>query len=105
MVKVAKTKAQAELDGLSPKEVQRREEEYRDDLKHYKQGLIAGERFKKDGIIKLAKDLEKAGTVELHKISARIRSDLETVIEGGFLTNNYIPMILDEKYKRAKRKR
>ena len=97
------SKQKAELEELPPKEVQRREEEYNSDLKHFKQGLIAGERFKRDGIIKLAKDLEKAGTVELHKISMRIRNDLATIIDGGYLTTNYIPMVLDDKYKRSKK--
>ena len=96
----ADSKQKTQLDELLPKEVQRKEETYRKDLKLFKSGLIAGERFKKDGINKLAQDLEKAGTVELHKISTRIKQDLEPVIDGGYLEIGYISRVLDEKYKR-----
>ena len=96
-----KSKQKAELAELPPKEVQKREQEYNSDLKQFKQGLIAGERFKKDGINKLARDLEKAGTVELHKVSTRIKSDLRTVIEGGYLADNYVNSVPDPKFKGA----
>lgn len=88
---------------LSPSEVKKREAEYWTDLRDYghrlNQHLIAGERYKKDGIIKLAKDLEKAGTIPLHKISARLKDDLKDFIEKRLLNAEYIPTVLEEKYK------
>lgn len=86
---------------LSPSEIKRREAEYWKDVRDFGRGLIAGERFKKDGIIKLAKDLEKAGTIETHKISIRIKSDLKDIIDKRLLAAEYIHMSLDDKYKRS----
>ena len=87
----------------SKAEIKERESEYRKDLKDFEGGLIAGERFKKDGIIKLAKDLERAGTIEKHLISKRIKADLKPIIDRGYLFPNYISVVLEEKYKQKPR--
>jgi hypothetical protein len=87
----------------SKAEIKERESEYRKDLKDFEGGLIAGEKFKKNGIIKLAKDLEKAGTVEIHKIAIRLKADLKNIIDRGFLGPTYINHVLtdeDPKYVR-----
>lgn len=88
---------------LSSSDIKKREATYREDLSNFRGGLIAGERFKADGIRKLAKDLEKAETIETHKISARIKSDLKDIIEKRFLTLDYVAMVLDEKYKQIQK--
>ena len=93
--KSKQSKPRAELQQLSPRDIQRREAPYRKDLGSFRAGLIAGERFKHNAIKKLARDLEEAGTMELHKISARISNDLEDV-----LSPQYPPMVLADKYKR-----
>ncbi len=98
-VKRNQQQTKVEVQQLSPRDIKAREEEYRKDLKDFEGGLIAGERFKKDGIIRLAKDLEKAGTVEMHKISIRITADLKPMIDRGSLAKGYIHNTLDEKYK------
>lgn len=83
----------------SKAEIKERESEYRKDLKDFEGGLIAGERFKKDGINKLAKDLERARTIEKHLISKRIKADLKPIIDRGYLTSTYINDVLDKEYK------
>jgi hypothetical protein len=96
-----------EVQQLSPKDIKAREEEYQKDRKDFESGLIAGEKFKKNGIIKLAKDLEKAGTVEVHKISARLKADLKHITDRGFLESPYINKVLadeDPKYVRPYKK-
>lgn len=84
---------------LTATEILRREAEYRHDLGDFKKGLIAGEKFKANGIKKLAKELEAAGTVELRRISTRIRTDLKILIENGLLSKDYVNQVLDIKYK------
>lgn len=103
-VKRNQQQTKVEVQQLSPRDIKAREEEYRKDLKDFEGGLIAGEKYKKNGIIKLAKDLEKAGTVDIHKISARLRADLKHIIDRGFLSSSYISDVLaeeDPKYVRS----
>ena len=87
---------------LTATQILHREAEYRHDLSDFKKGLIAGEKFKKDGIKKLARDLERAGTIEINKISIRIKSDLQSLTESGLLQKTYIHWVLDNKYKDPK---
>jgi hypothetical protein len=92
--KSKESKPRVELQQLSPRDIQRREAPYRKDLGSFRAGLIAGERFKRNAIKKLARDLEEAGTIEVHKISSRIVSDLRDLI-----SSSYPSMVLEEKYK------
>jgi hypothetical protein len=103
MKKRMSKKPQVEVQQLPPRDIQRREAVYRKHLGDLKNGLIAGERFKKNGIKKLAEDLEEARTIEVHKISARIKNDLKAMIDENLLTENYVSVSLDEKYKQAPR--
>jgi hypothetical protein len=82
------------VEELSPAEIKRRESDYWQDVRDFSRGLMQGERFKKDMIIRLAKDLEKARTIDHHKISIRLKGDLQDLIERKLLDKNYIPMVL-----------
>jgi hypothetical protein len=88
----------------SKAEIKKRESKYQKDLADFKGGLIAGERYKKNGILKLANDLEEAGTVEIHLISKRIRADLKPITDRQLLATTYITQALPEKYRRDYRK-
>ena len=84
---------------------------YRKDLADFVTGLDRAEKLKKRDIERAARALEEAGTVELHKISARIKSGLsKKILQDGRLSKKWreqvisdycadVERVLDEKYK------
>ena len=76
---------------------------YRKEFDYFMTGLAQGERYKKRELNLIAKELEKAGTVEIHKICDRICNDIEKVrkekkLGQEVISTEYIRLVLDEKY-------
>lgn len=97
-----------ESQQLSPRDIQRNEAVYRKDLHDFILGLVQGEKYKKNTIKKLARDLEEAGTIPIHKISARIKNDLREIqkekkLDKPLIALEYVHMVLEDKYKKRTR--
>jgi hypothetical protein len=67
-------------------------------LRTFKAELEQTEKFKKDMIVKLAKQLEKESDIPVSEINDRIASDLE-----GYLTRQWVGQCLADKYKNDKK--
>jgi len=67
-------------------------------LETFKAELTQTEKFKRDMIVKLAKQLEKESDIPVAEINDRVASDLE-----GYLTRQWVGQCLADKYKNGKK--